>query len=205
MTKVVLVLSLALIACSDPAPVAPPPATPVATPPAEPAVAPTPEPAPAPATAPTAEGPTPIVAQPIPTAQRLAPCRVELTHTEYDEETRAPTATRRPVSSIARVWMDSFRDNDFAESAPLPLTLEQARAANASNVSEIGGRPVFRVDTGDGMLSYSFDAQGRTDHVDLDPVADSSDYRYQYQYQCEADTIAPTFLDDVEGLDDGEE
>ena len=47
--------------------------------------------------------PTSIIPAPIARTDRLKPCAVVLVHTRYDEETRAPTVTRRRVGRLVRL------------------------------------------------------------------------------------------------------
>jgi hypothetical protein len=133
----------------------------------------------------------PIVPNPIPANERLAPCAVELAHTEYDEETRAPHTTRHRPRILMRLWPDD-RENQWRNFAPIPLTREQARRAFGRDGVSIP------VPLREGGFTYTFDAQGRTERVSWDPTADSSDYQYTYRYTCPRNVQRPHWGDDYE-------
>ncbi|HUS63199.1 MAG TPA: hypothetical protein VMZ28_01610 [Kofleriaceae bacterium] len=173
---------LLLAACST----TPEATTPAAVPPA--AVAPNP------AAEPRAPGA--ITAMPVPAAERLAPCAVLLVQTTYDEDTRAPTATRHAASRLLRIWGDDLRESEWHGVAPIPLTEAQARALlpDPQEYGAAAGGGVFAT-VGDGTLSYRFDQAGRTAQVGWDPTADSSTYAFEYAYDCVPSLTPPAWAE----------
>jgi hypothetical protein len=138
--------------------------------------------------------------------ERLQPCKVELRHTTYHEVTLLPTTRTTTVRTLVRAWDADphARETGWSTVAPIPLTVEQARTLLPSpSESQAGGQsgeksPSLIAFVGDGVLTYRFDARGRTARVGWGPTADSSDYEYHYRYDCpQPGGPAPAFEDDA--------
>jgi hypothetical protein len=149
--------------------------------------------------------PRAIAPEPLSRAARLAPCRVVLEHRfasygPHDEVTW--TTKRTVVHTLVRDWEDARADIDWEKTpiAPIPLSLEQARAlghAQDSEVVRIGDRPSVVLLLADSSMLYQLDDRGRTVMVDWDPAADPGVYRFHYAYECAGTRVdTPRWADD---------
>lgn len=142
----------------------------------------------APALPPTAPStPEAIVAQPIAPAERLAPCRVELEHRLLGADDVAWETQRTPARRLVRDWARERGTVDWglAPIAPIPLTVQQARALlPAPHTEQAATASWIWADIDDGSFAYFFDDKGRTTRVDWDPNADSAVYIFHYTYEC---------------------
>lgn len=118
------------------------------------------------------------------------PCRVRSFFVEHDRENEPPAA---PVRSevVAERFVDDWAerdacDRDFDDYAQRPMRCAPQGRSRAEVQGEVLAPDRVLVETRDGeRLHVTFDAHGRTRHIEWDPTASGSfDYAFEYEYDC---------------------
>jgi|GEM_PF-4303916 len=139
-------------------------------------------------------------------ADRLMPVSVELEHRFRGPDDSTYVTEYITITLLSRHYgyeMRGMAGADIPWQAPIPMTLDQAIALipGAMEMESQNQRWVLGIlDDGECSISYYFDQQGRTIEVDLDPVADSSTYRFIYSYADSPDSLVdhrPQWIDDL--------
>jgi hypothetical protein len=136
-----------------------------------------------------------------------APCRVVSRRTDYDREGDLVGPGRvwevevhRFAVDMERAWM-TWPGIGAPPFAPALVQRDALRGVPGTPVP--GATSAILVTSSDGSMTYHFNAEGLQVQVDLDPVADSSDYAFLYDWSCSEARREQEVTAIAEGLHEG--